>query len=166
MLENGATTVWERWEKATGSGMNSHNHPMYAAIDAWLYRAVGGLQPDDSLELAGEAFERFRIYPLLAGVLPHGRVNLRTVKGRIGVDWEVEKTGELRIDVEIPVGSRAEILLPRLENQPKSLWIDGQAAWQAGEVKPIAGWETTPELQGKIAFRLVAGSGNHHIVMA
>jgi len=28
MLANGATTVWERWENKTGSGMNSHNHPM------------------------------------------------------------------------------------------------------------------------------------------
>lgn len=166
MLENGATTVWERWEKATGSGMNSHNHPMYAAVDAWLYRAVGGLQPDDNLAVEGAAFERFRVYPMLAGLLRHGRASLETVKGRIEVDWNLEKKGELRIDVDVPVGSRAEIFVPFLEKQPESLWIDGQLAWQEGEVRPIPGWEIAPELAVKIAFRLVGGSGRHMIKMS
>jgi alpha-L-rhamnosidase len=166
MLENGATTVWERWEKATGGGMNSHNHPMYAAVDAWLYRAAGGLQPDDSLEVEGAAFERFRVYPVLAGLLKQGRASLRTVKGRVGVDWRLEGDGELRIDVEVPVNSRAEIILPSLGGWPGRLWIDGQAAWQPGEVGQVPGWEIYPELAGKIAFRLFGGCGTHRIRMA
>jgi alpha-L-rhamnosidase len=32
MLANDATTLWERWEPLTGSGMNSHNHPMMVSF--------------------------------------------------------------------------------------------------------------------------------------
>jgi len=46
MLANGATTLWERWELATGGGMNSHNHPMLGSVGAWFYRAVAGIQAD------------------------------------------------------------------------------------------------------------------------
>ncbi|MGC8746870.1 MAG: family 78 glycoside hydrolase catalytic domain [Candidatus Saccharicenans sp.] len=37
MIREGATTLWERWEKLTGRGMNSHNHVMFGSLDAWLY---------------------------------------------------------------------------------------------------------------------------------
>ncbi len=47
MLANGATTLWERWELATGSGMNSHNHPMLGSVGSWLYRAIGGIRADE-----------------------------------------------------------------------------------------------------------------------
>ncbi|MBQ9358863.1 MAG: family 78 glycoside hydrolase catalytic domain, partial [Abditibacteriota bacterium] len=38
MLKNGATTVWESWD-----GGASHDHPMFGAFDAWLYKNVGAL---------------------------------------------------------------------------------------------------------------------------
>ena len=38
MLKNGATTVWESWE-----GGASHDHPMFGAFDAWLYKNIGGI---------------------------------------------------------------------------------------------------------------------------
>jgi alpha-L-rhamnosidase len=37
MMENGATTLWERWEHMTGGQMNSHNHPMMGSVSAWFY---------------------------------------------------------------------------------------------------------------------------------
>lgn len=43
MLANGATTMWERFELKEDAGMNSHNHPMYGASVAWLYRQLAGL---------------------------------------------------------------------------------------------------------------------------
>ena len=45
MIEQGATTIWERWEYETGYGMNSHNHPMYGSISAWFYRYLSGITP-------------------------------------------------------------------------------------------------------------------------
>ena len=40
MLDNGATTVWERWEKdisATEENMHSYCHPMFGSYDYWFY---------------------------------------------------------------------------------------------------------------------------------
>lgn len=50
MIDNGATTVWERWDgyvKGRGfqdAGMNSFNH--WLAVGEWIWRHVAGLNPD------------------------------------------------------------------------------------------------------------------------
>ena len=50
-VDQGATTVWERWNsytKADGFGpvdMNSFNHYAYGAVLAWIYRTVTGIAP-------------------------------------------------------------------------------------------------------------------------
>ena len=46
MLANGATTVWELWQKKVGPHMNSQNHHMMGSIDAWFYEALGGINVD------------------------------------------------------------------------------------------------------------------------
>ena len=49
-IEQGATTIWERWNsytKATGFGdvgMNSFNHYAYGAIQEWMYRHMAGIE--------------------------------------------------------------------------------------------------------------------------
>ena len=40
MIDEGATTLWERWENREGSGMNSHNHTMLGSVDSWFYRVL------------------------------------------------------------------------------------------------------------------------------
>ena len=40
MRQNEATTVWERFELKKNPGMNSHNHPMYGAADAFLVSRI------------------------------------------------------------------------------------------------------------------------------
>ena len=86
MLANGATTLWERWELATGSGMNSHNHPMLGSIGAWFYRAVAGIQADAS----GPGFARFDLRPHIDSRLTFARATLATVRGEIESSWEVD----------------------------------------------------------------------------
>ena len=36
MLQNEATTVWERFELKDSGGMNSYCHPMYGSLGAWF----------------------------------------------------------------------------------------------------------------------------------
>ncbi len=49
-IEQGATTIWERWNsytKATGFGdvaMNSFNHYAYGAVQEWMYRHIAGIE--------------------------------------------------------------------------------------------------------------------------
>lgn len=50
MIENGATTVWERWEQIVEEGpqsiMASYNHPMYGAVGVCFYKHLAGIAPD------------------------------------------------------------------------------------------------------------------------
>ena len=43
--EQGATTIWERWENPTVNHMNSHDHPMLGAFAVWLLKGLAGIKP-------------------------------------------------------------------------------------------------------------------------
>lgn len=107
MLANGATTLWERWENATGSGMNSHNHPMMGSVSAWFFRAVAGIQADAE----GPGFARFDIRPAITAELAYAQASLNTIRGLIESAWRIDQAG-LHLHVRVPVGSRARIYLP------------------------------------------------------
>ena len=47
MLQNEATTVWERFELKKAPGMNSHNHPMYGAVGYVFYAYLCGIRPSE-----------------------------------------------------------------------------------------------------------------------
>ena len=126
MLENGATTLWERWEKATGSGMNSHNHPMYGSVDSWLYKAAAGI----SLAEDAAAFNRFIVHPRLIGGLKSAAARLHTVQGVVESHWEWLTDEIYRLRVTVPVGCRAAVFLPlkdKIEESGKTVWQAGQA---------------------------------------
>jgi alpha-L-rhamnosidase len=124
MLANGATTLWERWEKATGNGMNSHNHPMLGSVDAWFYRFIAGIQADPS----GPGFERFDIRPHIIGNLKHARATLKTLRGRISCGWETQENS-LVLTLSIPVGCQARVFIPL--NATGSLKESDLVLWQS-----------------------------------
>jgi len=41
MLREGATTLWERWEKIEGEGMNSNNHVMLGSVGRFVLPRLG-----------------------------------------------------------------------------------------------------------------------------
>ncbi|MBU6402569.1 MAG: family 78 glycoside hydrolase catalytic domain, partial [Verrucomicrobia bacterium] len=69
MLDNGATTIWERWDgyvRGRGfqdPGMNSFNHWAFGAVGEWLWRNIAGINPDP----AHPAYERCAIRPQPGG---------------------------------------------------------------------------------------------------
>ncbi|MGC8892485.1 MAG: family 78 glycoside hydrolase catalytic domain [Candidatus Saccharicenans sp.] len=107
MIREGATTLWERWEKLTGRGMNSHNHVMFGSLDAWLYKNLVGLQPIES------GWKIFRLKPFAEGEISWVKSQVQTIYGEIAVSWE--KTGtEFLLELKVPVGSRAKLYFPKL----------------------------------------------------
>lgn len=102
MLQNGATTVWERFELEKGASMNSHCHPMYGSVGKWLYSHIAGITP------AVPGFRKARICPHIPAKLLTGQAVVDTCRGEILFRWEREE-GTLRILVTIPCGMEAEI---------------------------------------------------------
>ena len=71
-VEQGATTIWERWDAMAPDGtiyepdMNSYNHYAYGAVCQWLFESVAGISPSPSAPGFAEVivdprrFRRFR----------------------------------------------------------------------------------------------------------
>jgi alpha-L-rhamnosidase len=107
----GATTIWERWDSLLPNGrvnpgeMTSFNHYALGAVADFLHRKVGGLAP---LEPGYRAVE---IAPVPGGGLTQASVAHDTAYGLCRVAWH--RQGEtLALDVELPTGVRAEVVLP------------------------------------------------------
>jgi alpha-L-rhamnosidase len=107
MLENGATTLWERWEELAGGGMNSHNHPMMGSVGAWLYKYLGGINTDP----LAPGFKRIIIHPYPVGDLTWVRSEYTSMYGVIRSAWRKEgKT--FRLNVTVPVNTTATVYVP------------------------------------------------------
>lgn len=104
MLQNDATTIWERFELKKDPTMNSHCHPMFGAVDAWLYAYLAGIRPTDA------GFSKVMIQPVIPKQLTFAEAVLDTCKGCFYVKWK-KQYGKLALFVEIPFGAQAEIRL-------------------------------------------------------
>jgi len=110
-IEQGATTIWERWNSYTkdaGFGpvsMNSFNHYAYGSCVEWIYRTVLGI---DALE---PGFRRILIRPAPGGGLTWARGHYDSLRGRIATSWKIEGD-TLSLDVTLPANTSGEIHVP------------------------------------------------------
>ena len=105
MLQNEATTVWERFELKKNCGMNSHNHPMHASSYRWLYAVLCGLAPTDG------GWRRFSVRPVLPQKLLSASANVETPLGDVTLRW-VKRYGEIHVYLTVPFGAAADVFLP------------------------------------------------------
>ncbi|MBO5069774.1 MAG: family 78 glycoside hydrolase catalytic domain [Roseburia sp.] len=105
MLQNGATTVWERFEFKRGSGMNSHDHPMYGSVGYWLYSHIAGIRPGE------EGWQNFKIQPYLPKKLLYAEAGVETPFGMIYLKWQ-KQAGYTDVLLDVPFGTTAEVKLP------------------------------------------------------
>ncbi|HDT14396.1 MAG TPA: alpha-L-rhamnosidase [Candidatus Aminicenantes bacterium] len=151
MLAEGATTLWERWEKLTGHAMNSQNHIMFGSVDAWFYRVLAGLSP------LGPGWRAVRVRPHLLGDLVKVEARVDTISGRVGAAWRKEE-GRFALDAVIPVGATGEIHLPLLW-PGASIFESGRALWRAGRTADtIAGIELTGADGKRVIFKVGGGA--------
>ena len=102
MRQNEATTVWERFELKKDPGMNSHNHPMFGAVGAYLYSHIAGVRPTEP------AYSRFSVKPYMPKRLLSAQASLDTPKGRINVRWTKRYAGA-HLYVDVPFGSVCDV---------------------------------------------------------
>ncbi|WP_234367864.1 alpha-L-rhamnosidase [Parabacteroides pacaensis] len=149
MLENGATTLWERWEYATGDAMNSHNHPMMGSVDSWFYMYVLGIIPD----IKYPGFEKFAIHPYLPTDLEFAEGELNTVKGTVKCAWR-KKDKNILLDIVIPANTTATVSIPVKK---------GKKITEGG--KNISKIKSIKFLHEKKGYRVYeVGSGSYHFI--
>jgi len=112
-IDQGATTIWERWDgwvEGRGfqnPGMNSLNHWALGSVGEWMVRAILGIQPDEE----HPGYRRFTIRPRPGGGLTWAKGQYDSIRGPIQVDWRLEKQ-RLKIELSVPANTTATVYLP------------------------------------------------------
>ena len=112
-VDQGATTVWERWNsytRADGFGpvrMNSFNHYAYGCVLAWLYKTAAGICADAS----DPGFRTVVMAPVPDRRLGHVPAEYRSAAGLVKSAWRYE--GDRWIwRFTVPAGARARVTPP------------------------------------------------------
>ena len=112
-VDNGATTIWERWnsytlEKGMGpKGMNSFNHYAYGCVCEWIWETAAGIASDP----ACPGFRHIIMKPVPDKRLGHLEAEYKSAAGLIKSAWKFE--GDTwNWTVTVPEGAVASITLP------------------------------------------------------
>ena len=112
-IDNGATTIWERWnsymiEHGMGpKGMNSFNHYAYGCVCEWIWEKAAGIASDVSCP----GFRRIIMKPLPDKRLGHITAEYQSAAGLVKSAWRYE--GDQWIwEFTIPEGTTALVTLP------------------------------------------------------
>ena len=159
MIKNGATTLWELWQKREGPSMNSHNHPMFGSVGSWLYKALAGI----NLAPGTTGFEKILIAPGTVRDLMHASGSTTTVRGEVACSWSRTERS-IRVEVTIPGGSEAEVVIPKLNIRNVRVSEGGKTIWRDG--KFIVGTAGVTGAEDKDnAIRIKTGGGRYIFVL-
>lgn len=149
-INQGATSVWERWDSYTSEegfhedSTNSLNHYAYGSIGQWMYSTIAGIVR------TAPGYRRFTIRPQPGGGLTHASAWHRSVRGMIESSWSIE-SGRFELNVVIPPNTVAEVYLPSTDVQAIT---EGDAPLM--EVKEV---EVLEQREGNTLLRI--GSGRY-----
>lgn len=112
-IDNGATTIWERWnsymlDKGMGpKGMNSFNHYAYGCVCEWIWETAAGIASDPT----APGFKHIIMKPIPDKRLGHLTAEYNSAAGLIKSAWKYE--GDKWIwEFTIPEGATATVTLP------------------------------------------------------
>ena len=112
-VDQGATTVWERWNSYTtkdGFGpvdMNSFNHYAYGAVLAWMYRTMAGIAADSE----DPGFRTVVMAPRPDRRVGQVKAEYRSAAGLVKSVWRYEGAKWVW-DFEVPEGAKAKVTPP------------------------------------------------------
>ena len=112
-VDNGATTIWERWNSYTceegmhKKSMNSFNHYAYGCVCEWIWQSAAGIASDTS----APGFKHIIMRPIPDERLGYIKAEYNSAAGVIKSAWRYE--GEQWIwDFTIPQGATASVTIP------------------------------------------------------
>ena len=108
----GATSIWERWDSLLPNGtindysMNSFNHYAYGSVCEAIYSRIGGL-----VNLS-PGWKKVRIKPHINLRKNKFYLAYKSISGKYIVNWEIKDRKEFTMNLTIPNGCKAEVVLP------------------------------------------------------
>ncbi|MEM0227705.1 MAG: alpha-L-rhamnosidase C-terminal domain-containing protein, partial [Ignisphaera sp.] len=79
-----------------------------------------------------------------------------TVRGLVAVTWSRDEK-VFKVDVTVPVGSVAEVYLPKIGKEVKIL-EGGKVVWKAGELSKVNGILSVREESDRVVIEIGSGS--------
>lgn len=141
-IVNGATTFYENWPMDAARD-NSMNHIMFGEINAWYYKALAGILPDER----APGFKNVILKPNFVEGLARFEAEHRGPYGNIFSGWE-KSSGRILYHVSVPANSTATLYL-----KADKILMDGKDIADNKSIKPVR------ESEG--LFKISTGSGNY-----
>ena len=113
-VDQGATTVWERWDAYrrdvgfNDPGMNSFNHYAYGAVYSWMVSVMCGIREDP----AKPGMRRFVFAPRPDRRVGFAKGAYDSVYGRISSEWKYAADGALEWRFSVPANTIATVRPP------------------------------------------------------
>ena len=116
MIDNGATTLWEYWDKA-GETFNSHLTPDVGAYDSqnhammgggpatWMFHGLGGITATSA------GYKEITYRAGIESGLAFVNSSIDTVRGMAVSNW-INQDGEFAWELTVPVNATAKIVIP------------------------------------------------------
>ncbi len=159
-IENGATTIWERWNSFTKNegfmaGMNSFSHYSFGAVCEWMFTDLAGI------DNATPGFDLIVIRPMPQAAKSNPehpaidwvRAEYDSIRGPISSHWRREPN-RFVLEVTIPANTMAMIQLPVQANE--ALTVNGKP------INKAQGVQALESDSGRVQVSL--GSGSYRFV--
>ncbi len=142
-VDQGATTIWERWDSYTVEKgfntpeMNSFNHYAYGAVAEWMYRYMAGINLDERQP----GYKHIILRPCVDSrqTLPDGQERITSAKaahdsqyGAISAAWTSLEGQLSTYSVEVPANTTATLYLPVASEDVKVMEQDRDVAEAEG----------------------------------
>ncbi len=145
-IANGATSLWEQW--AFDGIMHSHNHAIFAGMDAAFYQVFAGIKA------AEPGYRRFTVQPVLPESMRYVHARLQTVSGLIEVMIEKISQG-IAVSLKVPQNTAAVLYLPVTDEVISCALLDGERRIDLADVEVL-----TTKCGSKF-FELAVSGGNY-----
>jgi len=163
-IDQGATTMWERWDSYTkekgfgDAAMNSFNHYAYGAVGEWMYRNMAGIGADE--QKPGFRHIVLKPCPDRREEMPAGQERVTNVScsydsgyGKIGAEWTLDADMNLDYSVVVPANTTATLYLPVADAD--AVVKEGTMPAEQSEGVTFVGYK-----DGYMVYTL--GSGSYH----
>ncbi len=107
-VQQGATTVWERWDALLPDGtvnpgtMTSFNHYAFGSVADWMHRVIAGLAP------LSPGYKDILFRPRPGGGITTATARHESPYGLVAISWRVTDRGT-SVDLTVPTGSTARL---------------------------------------------------------